>query len=145
MDRNEALENYHLVKTAFYRSFNSPDAAELATRAGGAYAGSRGAKKGVEEARRVYGNLTEEDLKQIRKDSQGAGTGALRGFTYGAGGSLLGGLAGKVHGKGKAGALIGALAGGAAGAGKSYKESKGEVMRRAKKLSDRLNSRSRRG
>ena len=106
---------------------------------------SRGAKKGLEEARREYGNLTEEDLKQIRKDSQGAGTGALRGFAYGAGGSLLGALAGKAHGKGKAGSLLGALAGGAMGSGKSYMESKAEVKRRAKKLSDRLNSRSRRG
>lgn len=126
MSREQALENYFLVKES---------AAGLLATAAGAGFGSAGKRHGREAAKEKYKNLTFEDLEKIDKKSQGAGTGALRGFGYGLGGALVGGvLSGKPAGLA---ATIGGLGAGLYGGKVSKKRAREEFLERAESLSNR--------
>ena len=130
MYREQALQNYYMVKEAM---------SGIAALGGGAYAGHSGRERGMREVEGKYKNLTREDLRNIREDSkEGAGRGALRTWGTGLLGALTGSYAGSALGKGRKGAIIGSLAGTALGACKSYTESRRDIHRRARRLSDRL-------
>tara|TARA_Y100000816_G_C25992859_1_gene518632 strand:- start:274 stop:678 length:405 start_codon:yes stop_codon:yes gene_type:complete len=123
MQREDMLMNYYMIK----------ESGAILTGGYGAYRGSKGKSEGERASRRRFSNLTEDDLDDIREESMGGGTGALRGIGYGGLGALGGAL---VTGGSLGGAVVGGLAYGGYKAHTSKAKAKRDFLERARRKSE---------